>query len=251
MTPSSVEEIYTNGAYLHKNPDWHRSDSSWKASLVQSILTKANLSPASICEVGCGAGDVVVQLKKRRPEVKVWGYDISPDAARFWKEHDSVGIQFHCEDFLLGNTLHFDCIMLLDVVEHLADPLTFLSTISTSADYFLLHFPLDLSALSVLRERPLLRARQNAGHVHYFTKGLALSLLRESGLDVVDWFYTNSSISGPRWRLRTWLASLPRRMAYFLNKDLGVLLLGGETLMVLAKAGQNQNPSGPGDRTIS
>ena len=31
------------------------------------------------------------------------------------------------------------------------------------------------------------------------------------------------------------LAGWPRRLAYFVNKDMGVRLLGGETLMVLAR----------------
>ena len=35
--------------------------------------------------------------------------------------------------------------------------------------------------------------------------------------------------------LKTRFAAIPRRIAYAVNKDIGVRLLGGETLLVLAK----------------
>lgn len=239
MKFGNVEHRYQDGTYLVNNPDWDRSDSLWKALLIRTIFNEFKLSPASICEVGCGAGDILVHMKKTYPDAIVTGYDIATDVARFWKDHEGHGIQFHCGDFLELDQQHYDCILLIDVIEHLANPFSFLDAIREKAEYFVFHFPLDLSASTVLREKPLLRARQNVGHIHYFTKGLVLSLLRESGFDVTHWRYTNASLSGPGRRLKTRLASLPRRLAYSVNKDLGARLLGGETLMVLARAAKS------------
>ena len=185
MKTDTIEQRYQDGTYLVHNPDWDRSDSAWKALLIGAILNEFKLSPASICEVGCGAGDVLVQMKKSYPDAMLTGYDISTDAARFWKDHEGHGIQFHCGDFLVLNQEHYDCILLLDVIEHLVNLFSFLTGIRERAKYFVFHFPLDLSASTVIREKPLLLARQNVGHMHYFTKGLALALLRESGFDVI------------------------------------------------------------------
>ena len=67
MKTDNVEQRYQDGTYLVHNPDWDRSDSAWKALLIGAILNEFKLSPASICEVGCGAGEVLVQMKKSYP----------------------------------------------------------------------------------------------------------------------------------------------------------------------------------------
>ena len=78
---------------------------------------------------------------------------------------------------------------------------------------------------------------KKVGYIHYYTKGLALSLLEESGYTVVDWSYTGAAFTAPQevtWKNR--LSRLPRKILFGINRDLGVRLLGGDTLIVLAKA---------------
>ncbi len=125
--------------------------------------------------------------------------------------------------------------MLLDVIEHVADPWAFLCNLQNKAKYYLFHVPLDLSAINVLREKSILDVRQKVGHIHYFSKNLALSLMDECGYEVVQWQYSGAAFNAPK---RTWkkvLASLPRGIAYAVDKDWGVRALGGETLYILAK----------------
>lgn len=235
MNTGTVERRYQDGTYLAKHQEWDRSDSPWKASLIQKIFSAFDIEPRSICDVGCGAGDILSQMRMMYPEASLTGFDISQDAAHFWKEHEGKDIQFQCKNFLDTDQRAYDCILLLDVIEHLANPFDFLAKIAGRAKFFVFHFPLDLSALSVLRENRMLQARREVGHIHYFSKGLALALLYESGFDVLHCCYTNASVSGPAQNLKTKIASLPRRFAYFVNKDFGTRLLGGETLMVLAE----------------
>jgi len=229
-----IEKRYQDGSYMAENPDWDRGDSPWKVQFVQSVLADFNLKPSSVCEVGCGAGDNLVHLKKIYPDALLVGYDISPDAARLWKEHEGYGIHFYCGDFLALNQGRYDLILLLDVIEHLSNPFNFLEKIRDNADYYIFHIPLDLSAINVAREKPILKAREKVGHIHYYTKNLALSLLRECGYNIVKWSYSGATFNSPQRSLKTKLASVPRRFAYILNKDLGVRIFGGETLFVLA-----------------
>ena len=51
--------IYTNGYYLEKNPTWHVEDSSWKAKNIIKMMKRNNIVPKTICEVGCGAGEIL------------------------------------------------------------------------------------------------------------------------------------------------------------------------------------------------
>jgi Methyltransferase domain len=236
MTNNRVTRRYLDGSYFSQNPDWDRNDSPWKAAIVISVLREAGLSPKCICEVGCGAGGVLATLRQAFSDAALVGFDIAPDAAAFWNALARDDIEFRCEDFTTADSGHYDLLLLLDVLEHLSDPFTFLEAIRHRASHFIFHFPLDLSALSIVQEKKLLVLRETVGHIHYYTKNIALALLRESGFNPVRWRYTNASLTGPNAGVANRFARLPRRIAYALNKDVGVRLLGGETLMVLAAA---------------
>ena len=223
-----VERRYHDGTYLCQNPDWDRQDSPWKADLVRRLLNDFGIMPCSVCEVGCGTGDVLVNLKAHYP----------PQVAQFWKEHERHGIHFQQGDFFDLYRETYDVLMLLDVIEHLSDPFTFLERLRDAAEHFVLHIPLDLSALSVLRERPLVEVRAKVGHIHYYTKSLALATVQECGFEVLSWRYSGAALYSPGKSLKTRLAMLPRRLLYALHKDIGVRALGGETLLVLARAAQ-------------
>jgi len=231
----SIRDRYTDGDYLRHNPSWDIEDSGWKTSRIDSILREVDLKPGSICEVGCGAGGVLVELRRFFPDAELFGYDISSDAARFWKHHDAAGIHFELGDFFQLNQRYFDVVLLLDVIEHLENPFEFLRRLREHADLFVFHIPLDLSASNIIRETPLMLARSKVGHVHYFSKGLALALLDDCGYEIITWRYTGAAFSSPKSDWKTKLASLPRLLAYSISKDWGVRLLGGETVTVLAK----------------
>jgi hypothetical protein len=201
------------------------------------MLDHHGLNPTSLVEVGCGAGGVLAALRQLLPRTQLHGYDIAPDAAGFWQQHASSKIEFQLGDFLELDHRRYDVLLLLDVLEHLSNPFDFLTRLRGRAEHYVFHMPLDLCAFTVLREAPLLHVRRKVGHVHYFTKGLALALLSECGYVVLDARYTGAALSAPRPTWRTAFANLPRRAArWFLGTDRGVRLLGGETLLVLAQS---------------
>ena len=236
---SKPYESYESGDYLAKNPTWDEEDSDWKADQVLKMFDRNHLAPKSIIEVGCGAGGVLASLYDVLPEITYSGFDIAPDARKFWKKHSTKKITFLVGDFLKEQTAHFDVLLLLDVIEHIPNPFEFLSALRGRADYYVFHIPLDLSAMSVAREHPLLLVRQKVGHIHYFTKELALSQVQESGFQVLDWSYTGAAFTAPQGSWKAKLARIPRRLAYAIDRDWGVRLFGGDTLMILAKAKQD------------
>lgn len=229
-------DSYESGDYLLNNPTWDEEDSGWKATQVLKAFDRSHLVPKSIIEVGCGAGGVLASLHDALPQVKYAGFDIAPDASKFWDKHSNKKIEFVVGDYLQAETVHFGALLLLDVIEHVANPFEFLTALRGRADYYVFHIPLDLSAISVARESPLLLVRSKVGHIHYFTKGLALSLIQESGFQVLDWFYTGASFSAPQVSWKAKLARIPRKLVNAINRDWGVRLLGGDTLIILAKA---------------
>lgn len=235
------EEKYTSDDYIKDNPSWDMEDSPWKAARVHRMIEAAGLSPRSIFEVGCGAGGVLASLAAVYPAADCRGFEIAGAAARFWAAHKRPNLRFEVTDFLASKAERCEVLLLLDVIEHVADPHAFLSGLRGRADYCLLHIPLDLSALSVARELPLLDSRRKVGHINYFTKNLALELLRETGYEVLRWEYSGAAFSSPQATWKTRLAAMPRKLAALLGRDFGARLLGGETLFVLARGAGNRN----------
>jgi hypothetical protein len=230
-------EQYLSNEYLAHNPTWDMEDAPWKAKSVAAVLEKNGIQPASVCEVGCGSGACLAELRSIYPEAELSGYDIAPDAAQFWAQFDALDIHFEVSDVLKKESLNCEVLMMLDVIEHLADPNAFLANLCGRANYYIFHIPLDLSAVSVFREAPLLYVRNKVGHIHYFTKRLALSLLNESGYTVIDASYTQAAFTVPTRSWKMWLAKPLRRLVYAVfGKDRGVRLVGGETLIVLARS---------------
>ena len=93
---------YNNGDYLHKNLDWHMADSSWKAQQIDKIIKRNRLNPKTICEVGCGAGEILKQLslKSTYSEVDFTGYEISEDAFQLCGIKSSEHLTYIKKDFL-------------------------------------------------------------------------------------------------------------------------------------------------------
>ena len=166
------------------------------------------------------------------------GFDISAQAAEFWKEYQDVndgGIKLNLGDFHAINQQKFDVLLMCDVFEDVRDPFNFLELSRMHAHRFVFHIPLDLSASSFARGTLLIKARNKVGHIHDYKKDLALEMLRDAGYDIVDWRYTGAPLNSSNQSWMIHFASFLRRLVYAVNKNFGVRLLGGETLLVLAR----------------
>ena len=235
MNNDIVTRRYTSGDYAENNPDWDAGDSPWKAVRIKALLDTHRLHPSSVIEIGCGAGGVLASLRQHFPSANFTGYDIAQGLQRLWERHRDSDIRFVLGDFFEQDVDSPDLVLVLDVIEHLGNPFDFLDRLRVRCEHAVFHFPLDLSVMSVLRETPLLHVRRKVGHLHFFTRGLVLALLDECGFEVIEARYTGAAYSAPNRGMLTRFAGVLRRIARALMGDAGVRLLGGETLMVLAR----------------
>ncbi len=227
--------IYQSGEYLEKNPSWHAADSAWKAGQILKMIRKQNLHPVTVCEVGCGAGGILYHLHAELTETNFFGYEVSPQAFEICLAKSKERLQFALGD-LLETDKRFDLLLCIDVFEHVPDYLSFLEKLRGHAERFIFHIPLDLSMLTILRPSRLMQTRNGVGHIHMFTAEMALAVLKDTGYQVTDSFFTAGGLELEKnqRRLRTVLANLPRRALGKISPRLAARILGGYSLLVLA-----------------
>jgi SAM-dependent methyltransferase len=247
------EELYKSGRYLQKQPDWHIGESPWKAREVRRMLVRNSITPKTICDVGCGAGEVLKLLQQQMDNDCIfWGYEIAPPAIELCKTKANERLQFKLLDIREEEQVYFDLILVMDVVEHLEDYFSFLRAVQPKSLYKIFQFPMDLSIRSVLHGY-LIQYRDLYGHLHYFTKETALRTLQDTGYEVLDYFYTSESIvtvgeqahkavRNPLKYLRRLLGKVRRgipakflQLLFAISEDLAVRLTGRWRLIILAK----------------
>lgn len=228
--------IYEDGTYLEANPRWHAEDSPWKADQIVRMIRRNGLRPRTIAEVGCGAGEICRCLHLRLPETTIEGYEISRDAFELCRGKELPGVRFHLGDFLrLEPARRFDLVLTIDVLEHVADYPRFLADLRPRGDWHVLHVPLEMNVQAVARSEPLLNSRRQLGHLHFFSKETALAALRDAGYEIVDHRFTLGSVELPSRTPRMRLVAPLRRVLFALHADLAARLVGGGSLLVLAR----------------
>ncbi|MGR3179734.1 MAG: class I SAM-dependent methyltransferase [Candidatus Anammoxibacter sp.] len=230
-----MADIYKDGAFLNKNPTWFVEDSPWKAKQIIRIIERNSLNPSSICETGCGAGEILRQLSEQLDnKIQFDGYEISPQAYNLSKERANSNLAFYNNDLFDNEKVFYDIVMAIDVLEHVDDYLGFLRKLKTKGAYKIFHIPLEISVHNILRNF-LTTSRKEFGHLHYFNKETALATLAYAGYEIIDYFYTLAQLELPSRSFMAKLFKLPRKLLFQMNKDFAVRVLGGVSLIVLAK----------------
>ena len=247
-----TQDLYAGGGYLEKNPLWHTDESPWKAKYVLHMMAKNLIAPKTICDVGCGAGEMLRLIQDGMDEgCTFWGYEISPQAFELCQRRANERLHFKLADIRQEEGVHFDLILVMDVLEHLEDYFSFLREIRPRSEYKIIQIPLDISVRTVLLGK-LVEFRAAYGHVHYFTKDVALQMMNDVGYEVIDYVYTwqanslrfvwNENKNNPRKLARKLLGftargilGWPSRIFFSIHRDLAARVMGQWRLLVLAR----------------
>lgn len=224
---------YSDGSYQAAHQTWHAEDSPWKAEHIERILLRNAVNPLTVCEVGCGAGEILRDLSLKTEHTQYFGYEISPKAMDLCRTRTSERLHYFQAD-ILKLDVHYDCLLCIDVFEHVEDYFGFLRGIKPKANYKVFHIPLDLSVSSVAREQ-MMYMRQTFGHLNYFSQQTALATLRDCGYQILDGFFTPTfrQLPGASFRAR---AAVPLREAMFrISPRWSSRLLGKCSYLVFTK----------------
>jgi SAM-dependent methyltransferase len=226
---------YVDGTYLEQNPGWHVTDSPWKAEQILKALRRNKIFPATVLDVGCGAGEILWLLQQSLgADCELWGTDVSPQAIELTRQRANGKLHFAPWYTSPWVGKFYDLVLVIDVLAHVEDYRGFLREVKKWGGYKLLHIPMDISVQHILRPKAMAERRKGHPHLHYFTKSTAMFALNDLGFEIVDWSYTPRAVDIPD-HLRGRILRQPRKLLFRADPDLAATLLGGFSLMVLAK----------------
>jgi SAM-dependent methyltransferase len=228
------DNIYSNGKYLESNPTYDIEHSGWKAGLIYRLATAIIPIPANVIEVGCGAGGILAELGSKWKEAQCRGFDISSSAIELATKFENSNTSYVCGDLLVTDESS-DLVVCADVFEHVDDYVGFLRGLRKHGSYFAFHIPLDLSVATILVPSVFAMLREKVGHVHYFNKETALQTLKSCGYEILAADVTAGCIEFPGRGVKASLLLQLRKLLFGLNPDLAARVLGGFSLLVLAK----------------
>lgn len=113
--------MYVGGDYLRLNPTWNAEHSVWKANLIRDLLDENLVQFNKIIEIGCGAGQILVQLSKMFPSKFFVGFDISSQAHEIAKQFESENVRFKLGDYLKESERKGEVVICSDAFEHVED----------------------------------------------------------------------------------------------------------------------------------
>jgi len=230
-----ADDRYNDGDYARDNPDWHAMDAPYKARVIVQMMVSSRLQPATILDVGCGRGDVLVEVKRGldtlgQTDVTYAGWDVSaPAIARC----PSVPRMRWSSGDVLASDAVADLVLCVDTFEHVGDDVAWLRGLRAHGGLFLFRVPLDLSALDIVRPKHLLAARRGFGHRHVYTRELALMVVEEAGFSVLAEEYHVLPLHHPTSRQR--ITQSARRWLVASGSHRAVRWLGGASLMIIAR----------------
>jgi predicted TPR repeat methyltransferase len=237
-----MKDIYNDNTYLGNNPNWHEEDASFKAKKILQLLKRNPFAFKTVCEIGCGSGEILVQLSNKLPgTINLFGFDISKDAIGIAKQKETGRIKFELND-IAGQTekYFFDLLLVIDVIEHVNDYFKFLDDIASIGRYTIFHIPLDICVWTLFREKMLIESKERVGHIHNFTEDFITSILTDHGFKIIDKIYTEPTFE--RISLKQNFINGIRKILFRINKRFCTKTLGGYSILLFTEnnaAGNN------------
>lgn len=237
----TVEQFYSSGEYWQ---DKLNEKSDFKVPLAIRALDEAGfrITPGlRAAEIGCGNGAFLFPLAHALDALigsfSLTGFDIAPNAVDLAKARASETGETRLT-FAVKSAAEiderFDIVFIMDVVEHVADPYSFLRSVRKIAPVIVLHLPIEQSlAHNIIRRASTSYRRFH--HLHFFSQDSMRVLVQESGLEIISMRYTAASSEvlhlhgGPA-------TQVARRLRYYASNilpDTMSMLTGGSLMLVM------------------
>ena len=217
MSPAmSTREFYEAGyaledpAMAERMGRWRAIGARSKGAHVRTLLARAQLAPATIAEIGCGDGSLLVELSRI---ATVDGFELSANAAQYARDrHVARRVEAFDGKHVPARGGEYDLAVLSHVLEHVPDPLPLLKEAARVATHVLVEVPLEDNRSA--RRPAKQRLSHDAGHLHQFDRSAVRALVEAAGMRAVaeltdplpyehHAFFGGATKGAVKWAVRT------------------------------------------------
>lgn len=186
------EDIYNDGTYIQNNPSLHSEDALYKFTyiqdLLQTYLSSNSKNEISILDIGGGCGKigrfVCEFFQKQNIKISFTALDLSLEMLDIQRENNPH-INQSLNTPLESLEEHYDLILLIDVIEHISDYLSFTNLLKQKTSYIIFNIPIeknffDFAKNIYFKGQYYKWQEQTLGHLHFFSYCGAKKYLRKN-----------------------------------------------------------------------
>lgn len=204
-TPSAevITEFYAKEFYSSKYPRCNSSGldiqlrdkefyDAGREDVCRNIqeLTGRPLKGMDVLDIGCGWGQALLAFKKKG--MHCYGFDPAPEGVAYARKKGLDVVRAGMEKMDVFGGKKFDVVTLIDVLEHLSDPVAVLKEIRGSllkpGGILIIDVPNEFNAFQLAGQKTHKLASwwvAPPGHLNYFTPATLKRLLRGTGFDAL------------------------------------------------------------------
>jgi SAM-dependent methyltransferase len=165
---------------------WRALGGAGKARHVAELCRRAQLTPGTVVDIGCGEGALLAELSERGIGTALDGFELSPTAVELARRRSLPRVrrvEVYDGRHIPADDGEYALAVLSHVVEHVADPLPLLREARRVASHVLVEVPLEANRSAA---RPAKRAEAaRIGHLHAFDRAAVRALCADAGLEIV------------------------------------------------------------------
>ena len=201
------ESLYKNDIYITKHPLLHIRDSKWKVHgiipYIKKIFSLEKWNTFNILDVGGGAGIIIKEIAshiKNNYKISVNKYllDLSLETLEIQKKMNKdykLALNENIKKTSLENK-SIDLTLMMDVLEHIANPKEALKEIKRISGFVIFKIPLEDNLIfrieNFIKRGELRRFKiNNYGHINFYSPKLIIHQIEENCGKIIDFSYPN------------------------------------------------------------
>lgn len=185
-------------AFNYETKVWGAPEVRLSSTYIQALKLRYCLNDLEkvrgrVLDVGCGAGNMAKAIKHYRPDLEIWGADLSREAIKAALVRPE-GARFVISggDGLPFPDGYFHAVTMFDVLEHFPDPETALGEIHRvlgANRLFHLFLPLEkqpFTIYAILHRLGWKAKEEHCGHIQFYSAKDCRNQLQRAGFDFVN-----------------------------------------------------------------
>ncbi|MHA1253124.1 MAG: methyltransferase domain-containing protein [Candidatus Helarchaeota archaeon] len=202
-----IKNLYLTDDYIRKNPSLHKEDSLWKVSkiipLIDRFIYYNNKNIINLLDVGGGSGIILKTIstyinEKFNIMINKFALDLSPMMLEIQQKNNPDLKKILNENICKTsfNKKEIDLILMIDVLEHIPNPIESLKELKRIAKFIIFKVPLedclDYKIRNFIKRGKVRKSRiEKVGHINIYNINKLKNQIEKYLGHILYFYYTN------------------------------------------------------------